>query len=99
MGRSDLQVSLRADPFQGCKPVLTPIIPNCVQIIVLLSLLPGALFVGTAAAQQPTMSNGQADRPGKCSVANDEVIKIASWNIKNLPYQTRKNTGAFDDLM
>ena len=37
--------------------------------------------------------------PGKCSIADGETLKIASWNIGNRDYQTRMRADAFDDFV
>lgn len=58
-----------------------------------------ALDAGPALTQQADMSQAPNDQPGKCSVAKDEVIKIASWNIKNKSYRAREDADAFDDFV
>lgn len=37
--------------------------------------------------------------PGKCSIADGETLKIASWNIGGRDYQTRKGADAFDGFV
>ncbi len=39
------------------------------------------------------------DESGKCSIANSETLKIASWNIRDHDYQTRLEAAAFDDFV
>ena len=61
----------------------------------LLALALGEILIQRLVYAAADPISGGVSQLGKCSIANGEIIKIASWNINGLSYKQRRDAAAF----